>query len=71
MRQSGTYRSDCRTEPNQASVLVVLPVLDSMQSRLCDRIDLDRTLELFSVVGDDCIKACFGGAGVEGDVLGP
>ncbi|MFE2520436.1 hypothetical protein ACFXG9_34985 [Streptomyces mirabilis] len=60
---------DRRAQADQATVLVVLAVLDAMQARLCDGRHFEWPAELLGVVGDDDVEVLGLGPGVQLDVL--
>ncbi|GGP59501.1 hypothetical protein GCM10010278_40940 [Streptomyces melanogenes] len=60
---------DRRAQAHQATVFVVLAVLDAMQARLCDGRHFEWPAELLGVVGDDDLEAVGLGLGVQLDVL--
>ena len=69
VRKGRADSGDRRAQAHQATMLVVLTVLDAMQARLRDGRHFEWPTELFGVVGDDDLEAVGLGLGLQLDVL--
>lgn len=69
VRKGRADSGDRRAQAHQATMLVVLAVLDVMQARLRDGRHFEWPAELLGVVGDDDLKTVGLGLGVQLDAL--